>query len=248
MLRVQLLRRDRVWSRVRLSGVLSPVMGTKASATLMLILGSSFQAGYNGRLKGETIMPERTIITFVCEQCGEQFQRQLGKFSPKSRHRFCSRECDAEWRRQGNAPSGPDHAEFNSVEVPCSTCGKMLKRPKYRIERSKEHFCNRQCAGKSRTRRFSGENHGRWKGGRIPYYGPNWAEQAASARKRDGYICQKCRISQKEVGRKLDVHHITPFKKFGYIPGENENYIEANLLTNLISLCPDCHRIAENTC
>jgi DEAD/DEAH box helicase domain-containing protein len=41
------------------------------------------------------------------------------------------------------------------------------------------------------------------------------------------------------------VHHIRPFREFNYIPGQNENYQEANQLDNLITLCPSCHRQAE---
>jgi DEAD/DEAH box helicase domain-containing protein len=42
------------------------------------------------------------------------------------------------------------------------------------------------------------------------------------------------------------VHHIRPFREFGYIPGENENYLLANALDNLITLCPTCHHRAES--
>jgi DEAD/DEAH box helicase domain-containing protein len=43
----------------------------------------------------------------------------------------------------------------------------------------------------------------------------------------------------------LHVHHIRPFREFGYIPGQNENYRDANQPDNLITLCPSCHRQAE---
>jgi DEAD/DEAH box helicase domain-containing protein len=41
------------------------------------------------------------------------------------------------------------------------------------------------------------------------------------------------------------VHHIRPFREFDYIRGENEAYLQANVLDNLITLCPPCHRRAE---
>jgi DEAD/DEAH box helicase domain-containing protein len=41
------------------------------------------------------------------------------------------------------------------------------------------------------------------------------------------------------------VHHITPFRAFGYAPGLNDLYQLANRLDNLITLCPSCHRRAE---
>jgi DEAD/DEAH box helicase domain-containing protein len=67
-------------------------------------------------------------------------------------------------------------------------------------------------------------------------YGPNWENQKAQARARDGYRCQVCGIP--EEGRAHDVHHKIPFRAFG-------SYEEANRLHNLVTLCPACHRRAE---
>jgi len=41
------------------------------------------------------------------------------------------------------------------------------------------------------------------------------------------------------------VHHIRPFREFGWRPGENSNDEQANQLSNLLTLCPTCHRRAE---
>lgn len=79
-------------------------------------------------------------------------------------------------------------------------------------------------------------------------YGPNWTEQRARARARDGYRCQRCGISEAELGRELDVHHLIPFREFKYDPHDParaNRYLEANRLENLITLCPACHRQAE---
>src|SRR5262249_21244468 len=43
-------------------------------------------------------------------------------------------------------------------------------------------------------------------------------------------------------GRQHDVHHLVPFRSFGYVPGVNENYKLANELNNLVTLCRPCHR------
>lgn len=76
-------------------------------------------------------------------------------------------------------------------------------------------------------------------------YGPNWRQQRLRVRGREGFRCAHCRIHEAELGRELDVHHITPFREFGYLPGENDAYLAANELSNLIALCPTCHRRAE---
>jgi 5-methylcytosine-specific restriction endonuclease McrA len=58
------------------------------------------------------------------------------------------------------------------------------------------------------------------------------------------YCCQCCSKVQKK-GRALDVHHIIPFRVFGYIRNQNDLYKQANDLTNLITLCQQCHAKAE---
>jgi 5-methylcytosine-specific restriction endonuclease McrA len=76
-------------------------------------------------------------------------------------------------------------------------------------------------------------NHG-WKGGYPHYYGPNWHSQRKLARDRDGDTCQDCQFHQ--VHPRLPVHHIIPFRKFGF-----DRYQEANQLSNLVTLCIGCH-------
>jgi DEAD/DEAH box helicase domain-containing protein len=76
-------------------------------------------------------------------------------------------------------------------------------------------------------------------------YGPNWAEQKRKALARDGGRCQSCGARERP-GRRHDVHHIQPFRAFGYLPGANDHYLHANDLRNLVTLCPSCHRRAES--
>ena len=85
---------------------------------------------------------------------------------------------------------------------------------------------------------------GLWRTDRVEDYGPNWAAQRRRALERDGHRCRKCGAPGTPE-RPLHVHHIRPFRTFGYIPGVNEAYCEANRLDNLITLCSRCHRLAE---
>ncbi len=73
-------------------------------------------------------------------------------------------------------------------------------------------------------------------------YGPNWQQQRQKVLQRDDYRCRTCGAA---VATNLHVHHIRPFREYGYIAGENENYRAANKMDNLITLCPSCHRRAE---
>ena len=75
-------------------------------------------------------------------------------------------------------------------------------------------------------------------------YGPNWAQQKQQARRRDGGRCRGCGTME-QPGHRHHVHHIRPFRTFGYIPGKNDFYLQANALDNLVTLCPSCHRTAE---
>jgi len=76
-------------------------------------------------------------------------------------------------------------------------------------------------------------------------YGPNWTEQRRKALARDGGRCQSC-DARERPGRRHDVHHLRPFRTFGYLPGVNDHYLPANALENLITLCPTCHHRAES--
>jgi len=76
-------------------------------------------------------------------------------------------------------------------------------------------------------------------------YGPSWPQAREAVRARDGYRCRQCDTPERE-GRAHDVHHIRPFREYGYISGENRNDSVANDRDNLITLCPTCHLKAES--
>ncbi len=76
-------------------------------------------------------------------------------------------------------------------------------------------------------------------------YGPSWPPARKTAISRDQHLCRQCGAAERE-GRSHDVHHIRPFRDFGYIPGENHADRQANHIDNLITLCPACHHRAES--
>ena len=53
------------------------------------------------------------------------------------------------------------------------------------------------------------------------------------------------RRGPKPRGREHDVHHVIPFRIFGYVPGLNEHYRLANRLDNLVLVCRTCHQRLE---
>ena len=76
-------------------------------------------------------------------------------------------------------------------------------------------------------------------------YGPSWPRARDAARTRDEYRCRQCGVPERG-GRAHEVHHIQPFREFGYVQGENQHDRLANDLDNLITLCPTCHHRAES--
>ena len=87
---------------------------------------------------------------------------------------------------------------------------------------------------------------GAWDVAPIADYGPNWESQRELARRRDGYRCRLCGAPEKP-GRQHDVHHLVPFREFGYVPGDNDRYLQANELGNLITVCHACHTRIETS-
>jgi DEAD/DEAH box helicase domain-containing protein len=75
-------------------------------------------------------------------------------------------------------------------------------------------------------------------------YGPSWKEARRAARERDGFRCVRCGAPE-SLRREHDVHHLVPFRSFGYIPGRNENHRLANAVENLVTLCAACHQRLE---
>ncbi len=67
-------------------------------------------------------------------------------------------------------------------------------------------------------------------------YGPAWPSLRKMIIQRDGNKCQNCGITSDRI--ELQVHHIVPFRQFS-------DPDKANDPSNLITLCPDCHKRAE---
>lgn len=78
--------------------------------------------------------------------------------------------------------------------------------------------------------RMSKENNPMWNGdSSFEPYGLEFNDKLKNEiRKRDGYKCQECGLSEKKLGYTLHVHHIDYDKK-------------NNIGKNLISLCRSCH-------
>lgn len=105
-------------------------------------------------------------------------------------------------------------------------------RTKNKISKSLEGHAawNGGLTAKDDERILSGNNHYNWQGGKSfePYSTEFNGKLKEQIRKRDNYTCQLCCVKQKELNKKLDVHHKDYNKK---------NSRESNL----VSLCKPCH-------
>ncbi len=87
----------------------------------------------------------------------------------------------------------------------------------------------RECVDRMR-------NSGFWRSDRNNY-GPEWEEIRVKVRTRDHFTCQIC--GKLEGPAQHHVHHKIPFKSF-------DSVVKANDLSNLITVCPECHTMVEN--
>jgi 5-methylcytosine-specific restriction endonuclease McrA len=119
--------------------------------------------------------------------------------------------------------------------------GDKTKHPRWKGGLPKCVDCGEQLASYLSTRCnechyawISGPNHPQWTGG-LPDYPEEWNESLKrNVRRRDEYTCQQCGVHQRELNRKLDVHH------------KDENKFNCDL-DNLVSLCGSCHMRLHKT-
>ena len=77
----------------------------------------------------------------------------------------------------------------------------------------------------------AGDKNSQWLGGKsFEPYSPDFNDELKEKiRKRDNYTCQECGYTEKQLGYKLNIHHIDYDKKNSFP-------------INLISLCKNCHQ------
>ena len=163
-----------------------------------------------------------------CQKCGEEIKFDKRVYNKK----YCDK-CYEEVRKSGKS------GRYNKVETECGYCHKKIFVTQKRFEKFKNVYCNRECMSKHYSEIYSGENSPTWKGDKSHHYTGNFYHQRKLARKRDGYRCALCGISEDEYGKEMSVHHIKNYRKFN-------NKEEANELNNLISLCENCHRFVHS--
>jgi len=179
----------------------------------------------------------------LCVVCGKSFRIYASQCKAYNR-RCCSLTCMGKWRTQ--YLSGEQSPLWDRLHRICEQCGKTFEAIPGQVQRGRGRFCNRACRSQWQSQNWTDKHNSNWKGGHSTYYGPNWGTRKREIRRRDKYICQHCGKRQSSRRRSFEVHHIKPFREFGYVYGENEHYLQANDPVNLITLCRPCHMLAEH--
>lgn len=167
-------------------------------------------------------LSQQNRVDCVCNQCGKLFQESVSKMK-EGKGKYCSKFC------YGNSKQ-------NQVECICKQCGGLFTVIPAYIKRGGGKYCSQICHGIASR----GKGHPLWRGGLRRSRGSNWSVQKKLAYTRDKGICQHCGKKPVKGKRKFQVHHIKPYREF------NDDFLKANKLTNLITLCQPCHSKAEH--
>ena len=163
-----------------------------------------------------------------CPGCGVSFvPRQC---AGRSWTKFCSKQCGAAFRRK-----------HKFTETPCTVCGAVCRKVVSQIKRSRKIACSPEC--------LKAVN----KGALSPMFRPasiqdpkrrrstgRWKRASQQARNRDGHSCRRCRRQRDPNERQFPVDHIIPWRVFA-------DKAEADDISNLATLCPECHSWKTNT-
>lgn len=166
-------------------------------------------------------------VESTCEQCGKAYDVKPSK---QKTSRFCSRDCQFQWRRE-------NEGDYDSarVDVMCDWCGDTyVQRPKDR-DKTEHNLCSEACFGEWFSEEQRGPNNPAWKGGkqliarvRACMGDRSWNRIADGARAAADHECEQCGAEASD--RKHPVHHIIPLATGG-THGD----------WNLMVLCDSCH-------
>lgn len=161
--------------------------------------------------------------TLICQHCGTDFEVHPSRIK-HGRGRHCSPAC------QYAAIKARPKAE---IQFECEACKKIFGLARSKTSRKGAgRYCSQACRNEHRV----GPNSPNWRnGGGVYKRGPRWHSIRRRILKRDK-VCQHCGI-----GGPLHVHHKIPFRMWS-------THEEANRDSNLIALCPPCHRREDAKC
>ena len=178
---------------------------------------------------------QKNRVITNCSFCGKELMLQPNRILEKN---FCDNSCAGKYGLSLRWPTGA-----KTVTVTCAFCGIDKTIPAWEYDmRSKrgqsQFFCNRSCFGGWKSANWNAEHNPAWKGG-WNNHGSGWNMMRNLVRIEQNYACDDCGISEVELGRAIDVHHIVPARLF-------KRKADSNFRENLVGLCHACHMEREN--
>ena len=139
---------------------------------------------------------------FICDNCGKTFIKPPSL--RKNKLHFCSRQCKMAY--QGS----------QLIERICKNCGKKFYVKRYHLKQRSCNFCSQECFFLFNR----GKRHPLWRGGSWRSRPKEYKELFNLVRKLSKNECQICNITEKQLGKKLDVHHVFPYQIVKNLPIE----------------------------
>ena len=162
--------------------------------------------------------------TTDCERCGEEFD-----YYPSDKDGVYCSDCVED----ADEFLGTHYADVHDIEPvsrTCEFCEEDFQILPCFLRLGGGRFCSDGCQNKWMSEQ--------WGDGEAVYNG-KWRPVRRAALDRDDHTCQHCGKDKSEIGQEPDVHHITPVREF-------DDPQDAHTLSNVISLCPSCHGLAEH--
>jgi len=156
----------------------------------------------------------------ICQNCGEEFEK-CGKQINNDKCYFCSVKCSNSFPKKIKQINQTKQNRYKQQKQNSGYAFTLKARRRMSVGQKGKPIWNK---GKF------GEAMPNWQGGISfePYTAEFNNGLKLQIRKRDNYTCQECGKTEKQLKRKLSIHHIDYNKK-----NNDEN--------NLISLCSKCH-------
>lgn len=112
---------------------------------------------HHNRQHGESIAG----VEIECANCGDNFRV---KESHKERRECCSNECYGAYISEMH--TGENHPSWKGGDVTseCDNCGTEIIRDRGQYNRSKYHFCSKECEYEWKRENQSGKDHPDWEG------------------------------------------------------------------------------------
>jgi 5-methylcytosine-specific restriction endonuclease McrA len=176
---------------------------------------------------------EKLRKTITCAVCGDEFKVRISQAETRI---HCSFKCRGETYSERFAGENTNLWKGGKVTLICDYCGDDYDVYPSQEDRSK--FCSRGCRADWQSEELTGEDAPHYVGGSYPY-GDGWTpKKKQQVRKRDGFECVDCGLTQEEhlkkYRRKLEVHHIRKAR-------DVSDAADRNALENLVTLCRHCH-------